>query len=81
MQRDLFPQIKKALKPGGMVVIETYNTDYLKYNARFKPEWALQKNELLNLFKDFKILRYQAVDDGKLAYSSILAQRPKVFLK
>ena len=76
MQRDLFSQMKAALKSGGMVLVETYNIDYLKYNAHFKTEWALNENELLNSFQDFKILRYQSVDDGKLAYSSILAQKP-----
>jgi len=76
LQRDLVPQIKAALKSGGMVVIETYNLDYLKYNPRFRREWALEKNELLDWFKDYKILRYQAVDDGKEAYSSIIAQKP-----
>lgn len=76
MQRDLFPQIKKALKPGGVAVIETYNVDYLKYRD-FRREWLLETNELLEHFKDFKILRYQAYDDGKEAYSSIIAQKPK----
>lgn len=76
LQRDLLPQLKAALKSGGMVVIETYNLEYLKYNPRFRPEWALERNELLDWFKDFKILRYQAVDDGKEAYSSIIAQKP-----
>lgn len=75
MQRDLFPQFKEALKPGGMALIETYNIDHLKY-AKFNPKWLLQTNELLEIFKDFKIIRYQAVDNGKLAYSSILIQKP-----
>jgi tellurite methyltransferase len=76
LQRDLVPQIKAALKSGGVAVIETYNTDYLKYNPRFRREWALERNELLDWFKDFKVLRYQAIDDGKEAYSSIIAQKP-----
>lgn len=76
MQRDLFPQIMKALKPGGMAVIETYNVDYLKYRD-FRRKWLLETNELLEHFKDFKIIRYQAYDDGKEAYSSIIAQKPK----
>ncbi len=77
MQRDLFDQIKEALKPGGMVVVETYNVDYLKYNSGFRRQWALETNELLKVFKDFKIIRYQAFDDGAhQAYSSIIAQKP-----
>jgi len=75
MQRDLFPQFKDALKPGGMALVETYNIDYLKY-SRFNPKWLLQTNELLEIFKDFKVIRYQAVDNGELAYSSILVQKP-----
>lgn len=75
MQRDLIPQMKAAVKQGGVVVFETYNEDYLKYR-KFNPKWALKTNELLELFKDFKILRYQAFDDGTEAYSSIIAQRP-----
>ena len=76
LQRDLVPQIKSALKSGGVAVIETYNLDYLKYNPRFRREWTLEKNELLDWFKDFKILRYQEIDNGKEAYSSIMAQKP-----
>ena len=76
LQHDLFPQIKEALKSGGMAVIETYNTDYLKYNPRFFHKYALQTNELLEIFKDFKIIRYQSYDDGKEAYSSIIARKP-----
>ncbi|GJL79570.1 MAG: hypothetical protein NPINA01_25590 [Nitrospinaceae bacterium] len=75
MQRDLFPQFKDALKPGGMALVETYNMDYLKY-SRFNPKWLLNTNELLEIFKDFKVIRYQAFDDGKIAYSSILIQKP-----
>jgi len=76
LQRTLIPQIKAALKSGGVALIETYNLDYLKYNPRFRREWALEQNELLEWFKDFKILRYQTVDDGKEAFSSIIAQKP-----
>lgn len=76
LQRSLVPRIKDALKRGGMVVMETYTLDHLKYNPKFNPEWLLQPNELLELFKDFKILRYQQVDDGKAAYASIVAQKP-----
>lgn len=76
MQRDLFPQIKESLKSGGMVVFETHNVDFLKYNPGFPKKYALQTNELLEIFKDFKIIRYQSIDDGKDAYSAIIAQKP-----
>ena len=77
LQRDLFDQIKDSLKPGGMVLIETFNTDYLKY-SRFPKKYLLKHNELLEIFKDFKVIRYQVYDDGKEAFSSIIAQKSKL---
>ena len=74
MQRDLWPQIKDALKPGGMAIIETYNVDHLKH-AKFNPKWLLKSNELVEAFKDMKIIRYQAYEDSDQAYSSIIIQK------
>ena len=75
LQRDLFPQIKDSLKSGGMAVIQTYNTDYRKY-ANFNKKYLLDVNELLEIFKGYKIIRYEMYDDGEEAYSSIIAQKP-----
>ena len=74
MQRHLWPQIKEALKPGGMAVIETYNVDHLNHQ-KFNPKWLLNTNELLDAFKDMKIIRYQAYEDDNQAYSSIIIQK------
>jgi len=74
MQKNLFKQFQSALKPGGMIVVETYNVDYLKY-AQFSRKWALDTNEMLDIFKGLRVIRYQDYDDGKEAYSSIIAQK------
>ncbi len=76
LQRDLFPQIKDALKSGGMALVETYTMDHRKYRPRFRREYLLHANELLELFQDFTIIRYQNVDDGEAAYESIIAKKP-----
>ena len=68
-------EMMDAVKPGGMVLFETYNMDYLNY-SQFNKNYLLKTNELLEVFKDFKIIRYQSFDNGKEAYSSIIAQRP-----
>ena len=75
MDRGLYKKFLDALKPGGMLLIETYNIDYLKYR-RFNAKWALNTNELLDLFKGMRILRYRDYDDAREAYSSIIAQKP-----
>ncbi len=76
MQKDLWPQIREALKPGGMAIIETYNVDHLKH-AKFNPKWLLKTNELVDAFHDMKIIRYQAYEDENQAYSSIIVQKAK----
>lgn len=76
LNRNLLPKMKQAVKPGGMVVVETYTMGHLKYRPQFRKEWLLEKNELLEWFKDFTILHYQVVDDGESAFAGIIAQRP-----
>ena len=75
MDREIYKKFYDALKPGGMVLIETYNIDYLKYR-KFNAKWALETNELLDIFKGMRVLRYQDYDDAREAYSSIIAQKP-----
>ncbi len=76
LQRDLFPKIVQALKPHGVAIIETYTTDYRKYQPRFKKAYLLEPNELLHALSGLRVLRYQEVDDGTAAFASILAQKP-----
>jgi 2-polyprenyl-3-methyl-5-hydroxy-6-metoxy-1,4-benzoquinol methylase len=77
LQRDLFPRIAAALKPGGIALIETYTMDHLQYRPRFNKAYLLEPNELLTMLQGLRVLRYQEVDTGQAAYASILAQKPK----
>jgi len=74
LERKLFPEIRKTLKPGGILFYETFNVDYLKY-SNFKKKWVLEPNELLKAFNDFRILRYQEVDEDPKAFSSLIARK------
>ncbi|MCA9421924.1 MAG: class I SAM-dependent methyltransferase, partial [Nitrospira sp.] len=76
LQRDLFPKMAAALKPGGMILIETYTVDHLQYRPQFNKEFLLRRNELLTLLPGLRVLRYQEVDTGDAAFASILAQKP-----
>lgn len=78
LQRDLIPQIKEGLKPGGMVIMETYTIDNqrLGFSGPKNPDYLLKPNELLHLFSDMKVILYrEVVVDGKKAVASIIAQR------
>lgn len=76
LQRDLFPKITAALKPGGVVLIETYTVDHLQYRPKFNRTFLLERNELLTLLPGLRVVRYQEVDTGQEAFASILAQKP-----
>ena len=60
LQRGLVPQMKEALKPGGMIIYETYTIENLElgFEGPKNKDYLLKPNELLDLFKDFKIIYY-----------------------
>lgn len=74
LDRRLFPGIKKTLKPGGLVVYETFTEDHLKY-SNFKKEWVLQYNELLKEFQGFRVLKYREVDCDEKGFASLIARK------
>ena len=72
LQRSLVPQIKKTLKPGGWIVFETYLTDQSKIGDPINPDYLLLHNELLDFFRDFRVLSYR---EGKFSQSGESAFR------
>ena len=77
LQRSLIPQIKEGLKPGGMVLYETFIVDQARLFGRpSNPDYLLKHNELLNMFGDLRCLRYrEGIIDNKKAIASIIAQK------
>jgi len=76
LQRSLIPQIKQGLKKGGMVVYETYIVEQLQFGHPRNPDFLLQHNELLNLFRDFRCLRYrEGIIASRRAVASLLAEK------
>ena len=79
LQRSLIPQIKRALKVGGYVIFETYLIDQREIGHPKNPDYLLGHNELLESFRDFRVLYYR---EGKVSEGSessfragILAQK------
>jgi tellurite methyltransferase len=77
LNRRLFPQIVKGLKPGGWLIYETFNRDYLKY-TNFRKEWVLDYNELLRQFSDLRVIRYRELDTGEKGLSSLVAWKETI---
>ena len=64
LQRSLIPQIKAALRPGGHVVFETYLVGQETIGHPKNSAYLLRHNELLEYFRDFRVLWYR---EGKFA--------------
>jgi tellurite methyltransferase len=76
LQRSLIPQIKDGLREGGMVVYETFIVDQARFGKPRNPDYLLKYNELLDMFRDFRCLRYrEGVMPGPKAIASIVAQK------
>ena len=72
LDRRIFPGIRSTLKLGGLIFYETFTVDYLKY-SNFKKKWVLRHNELLEVFSEFRILRYREIDHDNKAFASLVA--------
>jgi len=61
LNRSLIPKIKKGLKKGGRIIFETYILEQRKLGTGGPkhPRYFLKPNELLHLFKEFRILFYR----------------------
>lgn len=61
LSRNLIPKIKKGLKKGGRVLFETYILEQRNIGTEGPKDskYFLKPNELLRLFKDFRILFYR----------------------
>ena len=70
LYRPIFPNLVKALKPGGVILYETFLIEnHLQRQHPGRKEFCLEPNELLHLFPDAHILHY---DEGDHRGSSSL---------
>jgi 2-polyprenyl-3-methyl-5-hydroxy-6-metoxy-1,4-benzoquinol methylase len=59
LQRELFPALISALKPGGLLIYKTYTTEQKNFaGGPSHPMFLLQPNELLRAFSSMHILHY-----------------------
>ena len=76
LQRSLIPQIKDGLRKGGVVVYETFIVEQAQFGKPNNPDYLLQHNELLNMFRNFRCLHYREGIIGEVkAVASIVAEK------
>lgn len=60
LQRDLFPALGAALRPGGLLLYETFGRAHLEELGRaINPAYVLDRNELLRAFDGLHVLHYR----------------------
>ncbi len=81
LKRSLIPKIKKGLKEGGRVIFETYTLEHRNLGTKGPkhPKYFLKPNELLRLFRGFRILVYREgifKEEGRRkAIASLIAEK------
>ena len=59
LQRELFPALISALKPGGHLIYKTYTHEQKRFSGGpSHPMFLLQPNELLHAFQSMQVLHY-----------------------
>ena len=79
LQRSLIAQIKDGLRQGGMAVYESFLIDQAHIGKPKNPDYLLRHNELIDIFRDFRCLRYrEGLIENKgdrSAIASIIAEK------
>jgi len=81
LQRDLWPQYRRALRPGGILVIETLTQEMHEIRPDIDLQYLLGKGELRVAFSDWQILTYregwvESETRHPKAVASLIARNP-----
>ena len=81
LQRDVFGSLQAALRPGGVLLYETFTRDHVDVlGSSFNPAYVLEPNELLHAFAGLYVRHYREGiverGDHRSAVASLVAQRP-----
>jgi len=77
LYRRLFPEIRAALKPGGLLIYETFTTQQPQFGKPKNPSFLLKPGELRMVFGDWRVLHYieGIVKDPDRAVAQIVCKK------
>jgi len=76
LHRPLFPALVRALKPGGVLLCETYTTEQAKRGRPTNPDHLLEPGELPRLVAPLEVLRQREGEIDGRALASVAARKP-----
>jgi tellurite methyltransferase len=82
LERAIVPALIDALRPGGLLLYQTFGREEVSERGPSTPEWRLARNELLLLFAGLTVRAYR--EEGRLGDTSrglrdlayLVAERP-----
>ena len=63
LDRALIPPLKRALRPGGLFIYETFNRNLLRERPSFNEHFLLELGELMGFFEDFELISTNDSED------------------
>jgi rhodanese-related sulfurtransferase len=75
LHRPLFPALVRALKPGGVLLYETYTTDQAKRGRPTNPDHLLEPGELPHLVAPLEVVRHREGEVDGRAVASVAARK------
>jgi 2-polyprenyl-3-methyl-5-hydroxy-6-metoxy-1,4-benzoquinol methylase len=79
LQRSLLPWMKATLKTGGFIIFDTFLIDQQAIGHPRNPDYLLRHNELLDSFRDLRVLYYREgriISNGESSFrAGIFAQK------
>lgn len=76
LQRSLFPQMERALKQGGALVVQTLTVEQLQFPTGPRTrKHLLEPNELYQAFRHLRVAYYREIVRNERAVASLLAYR------
>ena len=77
LQRSLFPELERALRPGGFLLFETFTKAQLAFDGGPRnPEHLLNSGELRTVFSELRVIFHRELRAGQ-GIASLLARKPK----
>lgn len=78
LHRPLFPFIREAIRPGGLIVYETFTVDQKRFGRPNNPDFLLEHDELAQAFAGWELIRSfegEAVNPER-AIARLIARKP-----
>jgi tellurite methyltransferase len=76
LQRSLFPQMARALRPGGVLLMETFTRAQMEFSGGPRnPAYLLETDELREAFPELCVLFYRELRAG-VGIASLVAKKP-----